>query len=109
MNQNYLQLNESTMHKQNYVLISPDEHGLDALFSSLCRKYKSNGAVIIPYECTQSVLASSTENMLRYFVTILEKREDKNTDITAEECAPMKKFNAILEKLDENLDYPMIL
>ena len=109
MNQNNLQLNESTMHKQNYVLISPDEHGLDALFSSLCRKYKSNGAEIIPYECTQSVLASSTENMLRYFVTILEKREDKNTDITAEECAPRKKFNAILEKLDENLDYPMIL
>lgn len=109
MNQNNLQLNESTMHKQNYVLISPDEHGLDALFSSLCRKYKSNGAEIIPYECTQSVLASSTENMLRYFVAILEKQEDRNTDITGEECAPRKKFSAILEKLDENLDYPMIL
>ena len=109
MNQNNLQLNESTMYKQNYVLISPDEHGLDALFSSLCRKYKSNGAEIIPYECTQSVLASSTENMLRYFVTILEKQEDKNTDITGEECASRKKFSAILEKMDENLDYPMIL
>lgn len=113
-NQNYLQLNESTMHKQNYVLISLDEHGLDALFSSLCRKYKSNRAEIIPYECTQSVLSSSTENMLRYFVAILEKREDKNADITGEAYAPrelasIKKFCAVLENLDENLDHPMIL
>lgn len=109
MNQNNVQLNEPTMHKQNYVLISPDEHGLDALFSSLCRKYRSNGAKIIPYECTQSVLSSSTENMFRYFVTILKKQEDKNTDITGEEYAPRKKFSTILEKLDENLDYPLIL
>ena len=106
---NYLQLNESTMHKQNYVLISSDEHGLDALFSSLCRRYKSNGAEIIPYECAQSILASSTENMLRYFATILEKREDKDTDIAEEECAPRMKFNTILEKVDENIDHPIIL
>lgn len=113
-NQKYLQLNETTIHKQNYVLTSTDEHGLDALFSSLCRKYKSNGAEIIPYECTQSVLSSSTENMLRYFVAILGKREDKNADITGEACAPrdlasIKMFSAVLKKMDENLDHPIIL
>lgn len=112
--QNYLQLNEPTMHKQNYVLISPDEHGLDALFSSLCRKYKSNGTEIIPYECTQSILSSSTENMLRYFVAVLEKREGKNADITGKACAQrdiasIKRFSAVLENLDENLDHSMIL
>lgn len=113
-NQNYLQLNESTMHKQNYVLISSDEHGLNALFSLLCRKYRFNGAEIIPYECTQSVLSSSTENMLRYFVDILGKREDKNTDSAGEVCvskdfASIKKVSAMLKNLDENLDHPMIL
>lgn len=113
-NQNYLQLNKSTMHKQNYVLISNDEHGLNALFSLLCRKYRFNGAEIIPYECAQSVLSSSTENMLRYFVDILGKREDKNTDSAGEVCvskdvASIKKFSAMLKNLDENLDHPMIL
>ena len=115
INQNYLQLNELIMHKQNYVLISPDEHGLDVLFSSLCRKYKTNGAEIIPYECTQSVLASSTENMIRYFVAILEKREaDKKADVTGKACNQraidsIKKFSAVLDSLDEILDHSMIL
>lgn len=113
-NWDYLLLNELTMHRQNYVLISTDEHGLNALFSSLCRRYKSSGAEIIPYECTQSVLSSSTENMLRYFLAILESRKDKNIDITRIVCAQedissIEKFNVVLDNLDVFLDHSMIL
>ena len=109
-----LKLNEAMMYMQNYVLVSPDEHSLNALFSSLCRKYKSSGAEIIPYECSQSVLSSSTENMLRYFVTILENRLNKTTDTNESVCSQegislVKKFDAVLEKSDVILDHSLIL
>lgn len=107
-------LNDTTMHAQNYVLVSQDEHSLNMLFSTLCTRYAASNCVVIPYECSQSVLSSSTENMVRYFVDILEhyqKNSEEKLDgdnkhslnkITA-------KFHATLDALDDVLESPMIL
>jgi len=101
-------LNDTTMHAQNYVLVSQDEHSLNILFSSLCTRYAASNCVVIPYECSQSVLSSSTENMVRYFVDVLEhyqKNSEEQFDgnekhnlnqITA-------KFHTILNALDVSL------
>ncbi|MBQ2726479.1 MAG: DUF4062 domain-containing protein [Clostridia bacterium] len=109
-----LVLNETTMRTQNYVLVSQDEHSLDMLFSSLCRRYAASEYTVIPYECSQSVLSSSTENMIRYFVDILarhrknggEKPDDADRGSLNEIPA---KFHAALAALDDETERPVIL
>ena len=107
-------LNDTTMHAQNYVLVSQDEHSLNMLFSSLCTRYAVSNYVVIPYECSQSVLSSSTENMIRYFVDVLERYQKNNKE--KRDCDDKHnlnkitaKFHATLDALDSVLESPMIL
>lgn len=109
-----LKLNESFMSAQNYVLTSRDEHSLNLLFSSLCKKYQSANATVVPYECSQSVLSSSTENMLLFFIHILAESisKDANVPTSAHDCDRLcliDKFHAVLAQTDELLEHPMIL
>lgn len=109
-----LKLNDATMYTQNYVLVSHDEYSLNALFSSLCRRYQFSNSLVIPYECSQSVLSSSSENMIRYFTAILGRRLNKNTENTEGTCKQnfsktVIKFHAMLDALDETLECPVIL
>lgn len=104
-NPNHLQLNDPVIYKQNYVLTSPDEHNLNILFANLCSRYRSGGSDIIPYECSQSVLSSSTENMLAYFSYILEQRFGKTAKVPASSA---EHFHALLSQADAVLGRPLI-
>lgn len=101
-----LLLNEPVFHKQNYVLVSPDEQNLNLLYSDLCKRYRAGGCDIFPYECSQSVISSSTENMLAYFSHLLEKRFGGTTDAAASSPA---QFQALLFRADAALERPLIL
>lgn len=107
-------LNDSMMHSQNYVLISEDENSLNMLFSSLCRRYQSSGAVVIPYECSQSVLSASTDNLVRYFTNVLGEYFEQVAKIADHTLTKAKTKNAealqtLLGALDAELDIPLIL
>lgn len=107
-NPDFAVLNQENMSRQNYVLISPNEHNLNIMFSSLCKRYAYFGADIIPYECSQSVLSSSTENLVDYFIYILESRFG-NAVNDSKELSSAEHFHAVLAKADSLLDCPLIL
>ena len=109
-----LKINENTMNTQNYVLVSQDEHSLNILFSTLCKRYQSANSIVVPYECGQSVLSSSTENMLRYFIDIIESRicEAMNITLPILSLANLdvtEKFCNLLRLIDDLLEQPLIL
>ena len=102
------------MEQQIYTLISEDEYNLNRLFGTLCVRYMANGAEILPYDCSQSVLSSSVENMLRYYTAILSKKINKTsialkdvTEKTLKNC--IEQFNKALESVDAETKCPVIL
>lgn len=102
------------MEQQIYTLISEDEYNLNRLFGTLCVRYMANGAEILPYDCSQSVLSSSIENMLRYYTAILSKKINKTfialkdvTEKTVKNC--IEQFNKALESVDAETKCPVIL
>lgn len=109
-----LKLNEPFMATQNYVLVSQDERSLNALFASLCKKYQAVNAEILPYECSQSVLSSSCENMLLYYTGIIRSRiggaaVNSETGNARERSEAVEEFHSALNRIDSMLEHPMIL
>lgn len=105
---NFKKLNKPSMINQNYVLISTDEHGLDLLVSALCDKFRSSQAEIIPYDCSQSILSSTVENMILYFIDILENKFGKKKQHETNENEYIAHFHTLLSHLDCVLDHDII-
>lgn len=102
------------MEQQIYTLISEDEYNLNRLFGTLCAWYQANGAEILPYECSQSVLSSSVENMVQYYTAILSTKI-KDTSIALNDETEktfknyVKQFKKALESADAEAKCPIIL
>lgn len=99
-------------NKQSCYLIAREQYNLNRLMATLFFAYKELGYDVIPYDCGQSVLASSTLNLIRYFTEILSRRidypivdykfDDKEEQISIFEKY-VKQFHEVLEKVDSIL------
>lgn len=112
--EDYSELNTPDMKTQNYFLVSKNDYDLDLIFSKLTHLYAANHLEIIPYDCSQSLLSSTVENMVCYYVTILSSRYgvsiDTNNDIqninTSDE---IKRFHSVLKQVDQNTGNKVVL
>ena len=93
--------------KQVCLLVSPNEFGLDQVFSNLYAKWSIH-ADVIPYCCNQSMQASSLHNMLLYFSDQLRQRYG-----SAEKERPLEnvtdEFHRLLHEIDESTCNPIVL
>lgn len=107
-------IDEPVMKRQNYVLFSADEYNLDRLFASLCGRYAANGAEVLPYICNQSVMSSSTDNMVKYFTYFLTKKFGINESASSAETesdseSAIRQFHQALKAADVKTESPIIL
>ena len=112
--EDYSELNIPYMKTQNYFLVSENDYDMDLIFSNLTHLYVANHLEIIPYDCSQSLMSSTVENMVRYYVTILSSRYgvpiDTNNNVqninTSDE---IKRFHSVLKQVDQNAGNKILL